>query len=289
MPTEVPTCGSLINPTFAALIDLGNSGSNDEICARVIENLKLPNKVVDKPHLGSTVQTELEYQLAWARTYLKKHGAITNSARGIWSITPMYSKCNELDARDVLRSMPRRSNSNGTARTDETDSNAEVSVNSEIQLPYEIRPWRQKLANILASMDPYAFERLSKRLLRECGFSSVEVTKKSGDAGIDGTGKLRINGILSFNVAFQCKRYKGKFPVTDIRDFRGSMSSEIEKGIFITTGVFSSPAKEAARVKGMKQIDLIDGEELLNKLVEYGIGVREIKDYEIDEEYFAKV
>lgn len=44
---------------------------------------------------------------------------------------------------------------------------------------------------------------------RKCGFSQVSVTKKSGDGGIDGTGKLRINGIFSFNVAFQCKRYVG--------------------------------------------------------------------------------
>ena len=57
-------------------------------------------------------------------------------------------------------------------------------------------------------MDPYGFERLAQRVLRECGFTQVEVTKKSGDGGIDGTGKLKINGIFSFNVAFQCKDIK---------------------------------------------------------------------------------
>lgn len=40
-------------------------------------------------------------------------------------------------------------------------------------------------------MDPYGFERLAQRVLRECGFTQVEVTKKSGDGGIDGTGKLK--------------------------------------------------------------------------------------------------
>ena len=70
-------------------------------------------------------------------------------------------------------------------------------------------------------MDPYAFERLTQRVLRECGFTQVEVTKKSGDGGIDGTGKLRINGIFSFNIAFQCKRYQGGVSSADIRDFRG--------------------------------------------------------------------
>ena len=37
------------------------------------------------------------------------------------------------------------------------------------------------------------------------------------------------------------------------------------------------------------QIDLIDGEEFISKLAEYGIGVREVKDYEIDESYFEKI
>ena len=117
----------------------------------------------------------------------------------------------------------------------------------------------------------------------------MHVTKKSGDGGIDGTGKLRINGIFSFNIAFQCKRYQGSVGAAEIRDFRGSLTTDIEKGVFITTGSFSKPAKEEASNPGKQQIDLIDGEEFMNKLAEYGIGVREIKDYEIDEEYFSKI
>ncbi len=138
-------------------------------------------------------------------------------------------------------------------------------------------------------MDPYGFERLTQRLLRECGFVQVEVTKKSGDGGIDGTGKLKINGIFSFNVAFQCKRYRGQVGAPEIRNFRGSLTTDIEKGIFITTGTFSKQAKEEASNPGKQQIDLIDGEEFINKIAEYGIGVREVKTYEIDEEFFHKI
>jgi len=153
------------------------------------------------------------------------------------------------------------------------------------------KPWRQKLYNILVSMDAYAFERLSQRLLRECGFTYVEVTKKSGDGGIDGTGKLKINGIFSFNIAFQCKRYRDTVPVSAaaIRDFRGSLTTDIEKGVFITTSSFSKAAKEEASKPGKKQIDMMDGEEFMDKLVEYEIGVKEVKDYEVDELYFSKV
>ena len=138
-------------------------------------------------------------------------------------------------------------------------------------------------------MDPYGFERLAQRVLRECGFTQVEVTKKSGDGGIDGTGKLKINGIFSFNVAFQCKRYKVAVSAGDIRDFRGSLTTDIEKGVFITTGTFTKAAKDEASNPGKQQIDLIDGEEFINKIAQYGIGVREVITYEIDEEFFSKI
>ena len=146
--------------------------------------------------------------------------------------------------------------------------------------------WREQITDILQHLDPYAFERLAQRLLRECGFSDVQVTKRSGDGGIDGTGKLRIQGIFSFNVAFQCKRYKGQVGAAAIRDFRGSLGTNIEKGVLITTGAFTKAAKEEASSEGRKLIDLMDGEELINKLAEYGIGLNEVKSYEVDEDFF---
>ncbi len=138
-------------------------------------------------------------------------------------------------------------------------------------------------------MNPYSFEKLTQRLLRECGFEDVHVTKKSGDGGIDGTGKLKINGIFSFNIAFQCKRYQGSVGAPEIRDFRGSLTTDIEKGVFITTGSFSKQAIEEAATPGKHQIDLMDGEEFISKLAQYQIGVHEIKDYEIDEQFFSNI
>ena len=59
--------------------------------------------------------------------------------------------------------------------------------------------------------------------------------------------------------------------------------------MFITTGVFTRAAKEEASNPGKQQIDLIDGEEFINKIAQYGIGVREVITYEIDEEFFEKI
>ena len=291
-----PTYTELIIPTYDALKQLGGSGTNNEIYERVIVNLNLSDEVLDEPHLGSLNQSEVEYQLAWARTYLKNYGIIVNSARSVWSITSEYASELTVSAKEIVaftvqknakkREMA-KSNDKPDGKMDKPED--DIDSNDDVEFPDEVKPWRQQLANVLQNMDPYGFERLSQRLLRECGFTQVSVTKKSGDGGIDGSGKLKINGIVSFNVAFQCKRYKGLVSSGDIRDFRGSLTTDIEKGIFITTGSFSKAAKDEATTPGKKQIDLIDGEEFISKLAEYSIGVKEVKTYEIDEDFFAKI
>lgn len=83
------------------------------------------------------------------------------------------------------------------------------------------------------------FERLVQRVLRESGFTQVEVTGRVGDGGIDGRGIARIHGLMSFHILFQCKRLKGSVGVGEIRDFRGAMVGRADKGLFISTGTFS--------------------------------------------------
>ena len=280
LDARIPRYTSLLTPTFLALKDLGGSGSNSEILDKIISNLEIPADVADIPHPGNENMSEVAYQLAWARTYLKKYGVITNSERSIWSIMPDYAAAEKLEDKKKV--------SNVDPTNPEPPQDNDPS-NDDVEYPDEAKPWRARLSEILQTMDPFGFERLTQRVLRECGFTQVEVTKKAGDGGIDGTGKLKINGIFSFNVAFQCKRYKGAVGAPEVRDFRGSLTTDIEKGVLITTGTFSKAARDEASNPGKQQIDLIDGEEFINKIVEYGIGVREVKAYEIDEEFFQKI
>ena len=292
LDARIPRYTTLLTPTFLALKDLGGSGSNSEILDKVISNLEIPAEVADIPHPGNENMSEVAYQLAWARTYLKKYGVITNSERSIWSIMPDYAAAEKLEDKKIIRHLNDQKRKKKISNVD--PANPELPQdndpsNGDVEYPDEAKPWRARLSEILQTMDPFGFERLTQRVLRECGFTQVEVTKKAGDGGIDGTGKLKINGIFSFNVAFQCKRYKGAVGAPEVRDFRGSLTTDIEKGVLITTGTFSKAARDEASNPGKQQIDLIDGEEFINKIVEYGIGVREVKAYEIDEEFFQKI
>ncbi len=220
--------------------------------------------------------TEVEYRLFWARTYLKNYGAIENSKHRVWSLTAKGTKMLKEENIDIKEIYSFTQKKRGKSKP----SPEECLVESESV------NWREQITDRLRHLEPYAFERLAQRLLRECGFSDVQVTKRSGDGGIDGIGKLRIQGIFSFNVAFQCKRYKGQVGAPAIRDFRGSLGTNIEKGVLITTGAFTKAAKDEASSEGKRLIDLMDGEELINKLAEYGIGLNEVKSYEIDEDFF---
>ena len=282
--TAIPNYATLIEATFSALKMLGGSCKNDEINSKVAEILELSNEVQDIPHLNSSSLSEVNYRCAWARTILKNYGALENSARSVWTIKPEFTGIDSVDGAIVEKFRNIKSE-----KTQKFNTAEEKMEEQGVDVPEEVKPWRKRLYEVLINMDPYGFERLTQRVLRECGFTNVVVTKKSGDGGIDGTGKLKINGIFSFNIAFQCKRYQGSVGAGDIRDFRGSLTTDIEKGVFITTGSFSKPAIEEASNPGKQQIDLIDGEEFITKLAEFGIGVKEVKDYEIDEQFFAKI
>ena len=227
---KAPGYADLLLDTLKVIANRGGSASIEEIHDGVVERRKFPDDVVDELHPGSTVTTELEYNLAWARTYLRKNGLILRSKNGVWALTKLGAEASKKDSID------RKAIVKGAIAAQKNDA-----ADNPLEIE-ERRPWRDSLSEILHNMNPFAFEMLAQRLLRECGFLDVHVTKKSGDGGIDGTGKLRLNGIFSFNVAFQCKRYKGQVGAGEIRDFRGSLDNNIEKGVLITTGSFSKAA-----------------------------------------------
>jgi restriction system protein len=243
--------------TLRALAALGGSGSIEEIREKVIEILSVTDEVANLPYTTKRGnvdgRTALEYNLAWARTYLGQMGYLENSSRGIWSLTALGADPN---AMTDLRG--KKEPKDGPPKTD------------------------------CQSMDPSAFERLVQRMLRETGFVQVEVTGRTGDGGIDGKGIAKINGILSFHVVFQCKRYSGSVGSTEIRNFRGAMQGRADKGLFLTTGYFTRDAIREAVRDGASAIDLVDGEKLAEKLKALGLGVKveQVESVSLDPEWF---
>jgi restriction system protein len=281
--TRVPTFDSMFIPTIQALENLGGSGTIEEIYEQVIQLLNLSSEVLELLQ-GNTSQTKVKYRLAWSRTYLKKYGILDNSGRGIWSLVLKGVDIQNLDRKEIIKKVREADKINLVP----IDSLDEVVESIE---DLEGLAWHKQLHKLLLLIDPAAFERLAQRLLRESGFIRVQVTGKAGDGGIDGVGIARINGFLSFHVLFQCKRYQGSVSSSQIRDFRGAMQGRTDKGLFITTGTFTRDAIKEATRDGAPPIDLIDGEQLVQRLKELGLGVKikMVESIEIDVDWFAKI
>lgn len=268
---RMPKYDELHWPTLVALQLLGGSASIDELHDQIVGYLDLPDSVVEAPREAQAdARSELHYRMAWARTYLKKVGAVDNSARGVWTLTTKGRAMTKDDADEVAREVRKMTRDARLAREAAKDPKIPMDDSSLASVQ---RDWKEELLEHLGKMDPTAFERLCQRLLREKGFTKVEVTQRGGDGGIDGQGVLRIN-LLSFQVIFQAKRWKGSVGAGVVRDFRGAMVGRADKGLIMTTARFTTEASREAVRDGAPAIDLVDGEDFCDLLKEVGLGVR---------------
>ncbi len=83
---DVPQYNEMLWPTLQAVAELGGSASIGEIVETVIKREGFSNAQQAVLH-NNGPETEIGYRLAWARTYLKGMGLLTNSARGVWALT----------------------------------------------------------------------------------------------------------------------------------------------------------------------------------------------------------
>jgi restriction system protein len=277
----VPRFDALMWPALVAMKELGGSATHDELLEKVIELEHIPEAVQNVMHTER--KTKVSYNLAWAKTYLGKTGAFENPSHGVWVITEKGKALTEAAVKQIPAEVRRQYK---VERDDKPKGREE-----EEDLQPEAKDWKDKLlAVVTGQMKADAFERLSQRILRESGFVKVEVTGRTGDGGIDGVGVLRL-ALLSFQVYFQCKKYKGSVSAGAIRDFRGAMVGRTDKGLFITTGTFTAEAKKEATRDGAPAIDLIDGDLLcdLLKNLKLGVETRMVEDVSISSEFFGKI
>lgn len=282
---QPPSHRDLLNPVLAAIRTLGGSATVAEIESQVIKDLKLSDAAVQM--LGGNGQTVLYNRLASVRSDLKKRDVIDYSSRGVWAFTPNGLNAEIVDPGGVTRVANEHDQSRqqgGSVEQPAFDPEAGDDLSPDPDT------WRTDLLEALRGMPPVAFERLCQRVLRESGFVEVEVTKQSGDGGIDGHGRIRLAGLISFSVVFQCKRYAGSVSPDLVQAFRGAVDGRADKGLFITTGTFTRNARLEATRPGAVPIDLIDGESLVDKLKDLKIGVkittRTVEEVDVDADWF---
>ncbi len=151
---------------------------------------------------------------------------------------------------------------------------------------------RDQLRENLHAMPPERFEALIGELLIQMGFDerTVEVTKRSGDGGVDVVGVYRAAGLTEVNAAVQVKRWKGNVQAPTVTSLRGSLQV-YQQGIIITTSDFSKGAREEAAAPNKTRIGLINGQDLLELLIRHKVGVVEkaLKVISLDEEWWGEL
>lgn len=279
---NLPTKWDLTPAVLQTLAEAGGSLTRQEVKDRAPATAGLSDEQMsvvfdDGQWAGTSVAVS---RVGWALSALKAIGAVQNTDRGVWSITPAgrawlgQDRDNLIRAARDARAEQRRAQGQpaGGTGTEPRSAESELADDGPTDEVDE-QTWKADLLHVLTSMRPDRFERLCGRLLREFGCRDVEVTSYSDDEGLDGTGVLEVS-LLSFPVFFQAKRYRQDRAVqpAQVREFRGAMAQRGDKGIFITTGVFTERARDEAK-RGGAPIDLIDGDRLCELLRERELGV----------------
>jgi restriction system protein len=149
---------------------------------------------------------------------------------------------------------------------------------------------RASIRELLETMDPIAFEYLVKQLLEAMNYQNVAVTAPSNDKGIDVKADIEM-GITSVREVVQAKRHKGNIQRPVLDALRGSLHRfDAVRGTIITTGDFSKGTTAAAVERGAAPITLINGEKLIDLLIEHKIGVRtrSVEVLELDADAFVQ-
>jgi restriction system protein len=272
-------------PLLDALRGLGGSGTPDEVTERIASDLRLSDQVQNE--LLPSGEPRFRNQVAWGRFYLAREGLIDASKRGVWSLTERgrATSLSPEQARAIFLKWVRIFQEQRRARSEKTEPVEEVVAEEATPATND---YRTATLALLLKLSPKGFEQLAQRLLREAGFTQVVVTGSAGDGGIDGYGTLQINPLVSIKVLFQCKRYAKAVSPSQVRDFRGAMSGRADKGIVVTTGTFTAEARREATRDGVPQIELIDGEKLVDMLANLELGLKPITTYEIESEFFKQ-
>ena len=148
------------------------------------------------------------------------------------------------------------------------------------------------LRRLLLAMDPQKFEELIRSLLEEMGFEETETTQPTNDQGVDVRGILKTNQLSAMKVVIQAKRWQKKVGSRVVRDLRGSLNMmRGEQGIIVTLSDFSPNAKKESQAEGRLPITLINGNELIELLIQYQVGVKREERIinSIDTEYWNEV
>jgi len=283
-----------MRPILAVLLD-GKAHPLQEIRQTVAEALSVSEEDQEEM-LPSGKQTTYSNRVAWALTHMGHAGLVARPQRGQYALTDSgrqiaHQHPDRVDM-PVLMEFPsyREFRTSRPAPTpDDPAPLPTVEVSPSEAIGRLVQAADEDLATDLLerilSQPPAFLERLALRLLRAMGYGGrealLEHTGKSGDSGLDGI--VRQDSLGLDLVGVQAKRYDKDAAVQrpEIQAFVGALQgAQTNRGVFVTTGRFSSGARQFAEGVPMRLV-LLDGKELARLMVRYNVGVAVRETFEL--------
>lgn len=227
-------------------------------------------------------------RIGWAKSYLKVGKFVEYPSRGIVQITEkgkgilstgklsLDDLKNDADFRAHQEAKKVQKESTVEEISAESASPQDLIDSGVLQIKNQVK---SDLLDKLKDLNPYTFEKVVLVLLKQMGYGDFQLTAKSGDGGIDGV--MSVDKLGLEKIYTQAKRYRdNKVREPEIRNFIGAMAGDANKGVFITTSTFDDSAVRKAK-EAHHIIRLIDGEELVELMYEYGVGIQSTATFQI--------
>lgn len=299
----VPDFQSLMLPMLQLASDgeeraLANARS--ELAAR----LQLTQADLDEL-LPSGRQTRFANRVAWAKVHLERAGLVDSPRRAHFVISErgrqiLKAPPTRIDIK-FLEQFPEFVEFRSSKNEADPSPSLPVSPGTDEETPEEAleaahaRITASLAAELLARIKAGTaefFEHLVVELLLKMGYGGSRVDAgqavgRTGDEGIDG---IISEDRLGLDIVYlQAKKWDGSVGRPEIQKFVGALHGKrARKGVFITTGTFSSEA-----VAYVEHIDpkvvLIDGRRLVEFMITFELGVTTARTFAIkrlDSDYF---
>lgn len=301
----IPDFQSVMLPLLRFCGD-GNEHTNQEALDAIAREFALTEKE-QKELLPSGQQSVINNRVAWAKAHMKMAGLLEHTRRGVFRVTErgqdVLGQNPPLINLRYLRQFPEYEEARTRARkeknADPAKDNDEDEKTPAEQLEEAYQVLRDSLATDiitqLKAASPIFFEKVVVEVLVKMGYGGSrrdagQAIGRSGDEGIDGIIKEDRLGLDIIYI--QAKKWEDAISRPEIQKFAGALQGKrARKGIFITTSRFSDGAIEFAQNIDNKII-LIDGTQLAQYMIDFGVGVATDAVYEVkrlDSDYFTDV
>lgn len=299
MNISLPTYDQFIEPILRILQQYPEGLRAAEVHDAAADYLQLTQE--QRSELLSSGQAVYKNRCGWAHDRLKRVGLSFSPRRGLWQLSKegvVYIKQNS--GAIVEDEIQRIANSYYDGLSAAEDNQAVVfdeslsgQASPDDQLEQALQALRQatagELLEMLLAVTPSRFEVIVLDVLHGLGYGisrqDLQRVGGSGDAGIDGVISLDKLGLEKVYV--QAKRWQGTVGRPELQAFYGALAGQkAKRGVFITTSSFTAQALDFA--KSVEGIVLIDGERLVNLMMDTEVGVtsRTLKVPSLDSDYF---